>query len=292
MSAINSTPSPLYYVGVDGGGTHCRASIYDNNLNLIGRGHGGPANPVNGLEIAQRSIMQSIDQAITHSGIKCSYSHLIVGAGLAGLHLPSLHKAMSSWSHPFKYLAITDDAHIAVLGAHNGNNGAIIILGTGFSAVGIKDEKQVSIGGYGFPINAVCSGSWFGLEIIKAVLLDFDQIGPETSMTKAVIADESPIELATRLNNGKAFEFAKYAPLVFKHAKNGDVLAQNIIKLGTSTINKVIEKFISEEIEAISFVGGVAPHIVECLDNKNKQYIVPCHESPEYGAMIFAKQKM
>jgi glucosamine kinase len=258
---------------------------------LLGQGTGGPANPVNGLELTQRSIMQSINQAIGAAGIECANKQLTVGAGLAGLHLPALRQKMHEWQHPFNSLYLTTDVHAAVLGAHTGQDGAVIVLGTGFSALGTINNNPISIGGYGFPINANCSGAWFGLEMIKAVLLDADQIGPQTSMTQAVLAEEDIINIATRLNNAPPFEFAKYAPIVFEHANNRDQVAMALVKQGAEFINTVMDKFVSQGIQRISFVGGIAPDIMSWLAPKFEMYIVSVQDSPEHGAVLFAKQQ-
>ncbi|MGJ8679183.1 BadF/BadG/BcrA/BcrD ATPase family protein [Paraglaciecola sp.] len=289
MFESNPMKNDQYYVGIDGGGTQCRASIYDRDLNFLGRGIGGQANPINGIELAQLSIIQSVEEAIKAANLNCSLQQLTVGAGLAGLHLPELQKAMDNWQHPFNSLELTTDAHCALLGAHKGQDGAVIILGTGFSALGITKERLVSIGGYGFPINASCSGAWFGLEMIKAVLLDIDKIGPKTSMTQTFLDTENVNDVAMRLNNAPAFEFAKYAPLVFQHASNGDKVANLLIKQGADFINKVIERFINEGIDKIGFIGGIAPDIISWLNPKFEHDIVAVKESPEFGAVIFAK---
>tara|TARA_R110002167_G_scaffold87036_6_gene235515 strand:- start:710 stop:1639 length:930 start_codon:yes stop_codon:yes gene_type:complete len=288
----SNSPKPTYLVGIDGGGTKCRANIYNTDKQLLGTGVSGSANPVNGLEQTKNSINNAIAQAIEHAKIKCQPSQLIIGAGLAGLHLPAMQESMGQWQHPFKFLHFTTDIHAAVVGAHQQKNGAVIILGTGFSALAMVDGKQMSIGGYGFPINATCSGSWFGLEAIKAVLLDKDQVGPYTSMTQAVFAAEDVIVLATRLNNAQSFEFAKFAPLVFSHATNGDELAISLIKQGADFINSVIRRFLAGRVHSIAFVGGVAPQIQKWLDPELRLHVVEPKFSPEYGAMLLAQQQM
>ncbi|MCF2949280.1 ATPase [Paraglaciecola aquimarina] len=280
-----------YFVGIDGGGTHCRASIYDQSLNLLGRGFGGQANPVNGVELAQASIIQSVKDAIQTAGIKCSLQQLQVGAGLAGLHLPKLQISMSNWQHPFSSLALTTDVQCALLGAHKGQNGAVIILGTGFSALGLLNGQTISVGGYGFPINANCSGAWFGLEMVKAVLLDIDKIGPKTSMTQDILENEKLIDIATRLNNAPAYEFAKYAPIVFHHAELGDKVACDLINQGAEFINTVLQRFITLDLSKITFVGGITPNILNHLHPRFEPYIVTARESPEYGAMLFAQRQ-
>ena len=282
---------PLYYVGIDGGGTHCRANLYDGSQTLLGSGRGGAANPVNGLPLTQQSIVSAISEAMKQAQLaNINFNQLVVGAGLAGLHLPSMQAVMEDWQHPFKGLFLTTDLHVAALGAHQGADGGVIILGTGFSAMGLVNGKQFPIGGYGFPIYTHGSGSWFGLEVIKAVLLDADGMGKATSMTRTVLQEDSVLSLAEKLNNAPAQEFARFAPLVFKHAMQGDQLARALIQQGADFVNSVMHKLLQTGSPCIAFVGGICAHIQAYLDSQYSAYIVEPIASPEEGAMYFAAQ--
>jgi glucosamine kinase len=281
-----------YFVGIDGGATHCRASLYDAQHNLLGQGKAGPANPVNGLSQTQQSIIQATEFALLDAGLNTVVlSQLVVGAGLAGLHLPSMQQAMAKWRHPFARLSLTTDLHAAVLGAHGGEDGAVIILGTGFSALGIHQQQHFPIGGYGFPIYATCSGSWFGLELIKAILMDADGVGPATSMTQAVLQRWDIISLAEKMNNAPAQDFARFAPLVFEHAAKGDPVSCDLLAQGAQFINRVMAKLVSVGIQHIAFVGGVAPHIQSLLDKELRKHVTEAKASPELGAMLLAQQR-
>ncbi|WP_340678756.1 BadF/BadG/BcrA/BcrD ATPase family protein [Paraglaciecola sp.] len=292
LQAITRATDPQYFVGIDGGATHCRASLYDKQHNLLGQGKAGPANPVNGLKQTQQSIIQAVERAIDDAGLSTiELTQLVVGAGLAGLHLPSMQQAMANWQHPFARLSLTTDLHAAVLGAHDGQDGAVIILGTGFSALGIVQQQHFPIGGYGFPIYATCSGSWFGLELIKAILLDADKVGPSTSLTQAVLDTSDIISLAEKMNNAPAQEFARFAPLVFEHAANGDEVSLGLLKQGAEFINRVMARLAGFGIKQIAFVGGVAPHIQTLLDSDLRKLVVDAKASPEVGAMLLAQQR-
>lgn len=287
---LSGEPTPLYYVGIDGGATHCRAQLFDCNQNLLGMGKAGPANPVNGLEQTCNSILNATELALVDASLtSVNLSNLTVGAGLAGLHLPAMQQAMASWKHPFAHLSLSTDLHAAVLGAHDGDDGAVIILGTGFSALGVVGQQQFPIGGYGFPIYATCSGSWFGLELVKAILLDADGVGAKTSLTDAVLKDIDILTLAEKMNNAPAQDFAKFAPFVFEHAAAGDALSLSLLKQGAEFINRVMQRLIDNGADRIAFVGGVAPHIQSYLSPKLLHYVVDAKASPEFGAMLLAR---
>ena len=50
------------YLGIDGGGTRCRARIEDENGSVLGEGGSGPATTRIGFEKAWRSIMRACDE--------------------------------------------------------------------------------------------------------------------------------------------------------------------------------------------------------------------------------------
>lgn len=50
----------MYLVGIDGGGTSCRARIKDSQGNFLGEAKSGSANIMLGAEIAMASILESI----------------------------------------------------------------------------------------------------------------------------------------------------------------------------------------------------------------------------------------
>ncbi len=281
---------PLW-VGLDGGGTQCRATIYGPDGESIGRGKSGPANPVNGYEEAKQSIVMAVENAKKAANLVVPLSQFIVGAGLAGLHLSVMQDKVNSWQHPFAQWHPTTDLHAAVLGAHHEENGAVIIIGTGFSALGMVDGKSIPIGGFGFPINALFSGSWLGLELVKAVMLDNDGVGPRTSMTSAVLAKETIEHLATRTNNGASNVFSEFAPLALEHANQGDQVAVELVSQGAGFIDRVIEKLVQNNATKIVLVGGVAPHIVSWLSESNRAYLCHPKSTPEFGAMMFARQQ-
>ncbi|WP_346992949.1 BadF/BadG/BcrA/BcrD ATPase family protein [Alteromonas gracilis] len=56
--------SDLFFIGIDGGGTKCRARLEDSNGKLLGEGISGPANIMRNSELAKTSILEAISIAI------------------------------------------------------------------------------------------------------------------------------------------------------------------------------------------------------------------------------------
>ena len=283
-----------YYLGIDGGGTNCRVKLESAEGDLLGIGRGGSANPSHGLTEVIQSILTAVDMAITQAQLPSTcLQHTIVGAGLAGLHLPQYQQLINSWQHPFKAFYTTDDLHIATLGAHNGKDGAVIIAGTGFSALSIVDNVKTPIGGYGFLQADYCSGSWIGYKAIQAVLLAHDQLGLPTQLT-ALIEQKyqvNGIELANRLLDAKASEYGALAPFVFQAAENNDAVATEILAKSSQFMSQVIQLIAATNPPRISLIGGIAEQLVRQLPQDITQLLSTSIDTPESGALCFARQQ-
>ena len=74
------------YLGIDGGGTRCRARIEDENGKVLGAASSGPATTRIGFEKAWRSIMEATEAAAEQAGLpREDFARMHAGIGLAGL---------------------------------------------------------------------------------------------------------------------------------------------------------------------------------------------------------------
>ncbi|MBR1251749.1 N-acetylglucosamine kinase, partial [Bradyrhizobium sp. AUGA SZCCT0169] len=71
------------YLGIDGGGTRCRARIEDENGNVLGLATSGPATTRIGFEKAWRSIMEATEAAAAQAGLTGEdFARMHAGIGL------------------------------------------------------------------------------------------------------------------------------------------------------------------------------------------------------------------
>ena len=166
----NVTAQRPLYLGIDGGGSKCKAIIIDAHDNVLGTGIAGPANPFQDYQQTIISIVESAYLALADAKlVKSEINRLIVGIGLAGVNLPSIFEQMSQWQHPFAQMHLTTDLHIACLGAHQGGDGAIMITGTGSCGYSHINGQATMIGAHGFLHGDKGSGAWLGLQAVKKV---------------------------------------------------------------------------------------------------------------------------
>ena len=284
----------MKFLGIDGGGSKCRALLTDYEGNALGIGVGGPANPLHGFQKSLDSILDACHQALNQAGLNSKeLKNTIAGVGLAGVNLPALYQQMNDWQHPFQKMFLTTDLDIANIGAHGGEEGAVIIVGTGSCGfVSSKGRKNI-LGGHGFPIGDKASGAWMGLEAIKHTLLVMEHFEKESLLSKMVIeffGVDNALNLSEKVAGRSSRQFAKLAKIVFEASDKGDIFATSIVKEGAQYIESMSRKLLSESPERLCMIGGLAPFILERLPKPVKQEFVEPLAQPENGAVLYARQ--
>jgi glucosamine kinase len=285
---------PLY-LGIDGGGSKCRVVLVTADNQLLGEGLGGPANPLRGMKVATDSILTATQQALTAAGMTFNdMARLIVGAGLAGVNMPQYFKLFSEWKHPFAEFHLTSDLHIACIGAHDGADGAVIIAGTGSCGLADVKGRLLDIGGHGFPYGDNGSGAWFGMQLVHQVLLSKDQLTPATMLSDLLaeaIGASATLDIVGHFMHATPTVYARYAPLVFTAAEQGDATALKVVQQGAAYINQIALKLFELQPPRFSMIGGLAYKLVPYLDAAVQQHITPALAAPEFGAIWYARQQ-
>lgn len=291
---FNAPVDQSLYLGVDGGGTKCRACVADGQGNILGVGNAGAANAMQGLEQTQNSVVLSARRALENAGLSEDYlSRLVVGVGLAGVNLPGVYRAMMEWEHPFSKLYLATDLHIACFGAHGQESGAVIIAGTGSCGYANVGGEDIMLGGHGFPLGDKGSGAWMGLEAVKAVLLACDGLGPQTLLMGKIeeLLQARGVALAERLSRASPGEYARLAPVIFAAANSGDAVARHIVQEGAGYISSLAGKLLERNPPRLSILGGLAEPLASWLDQSIARQLAEPLATPEVGAVLFARQQ-
>ena len=285
-----------YFLGIDGGGSKCKAIVVNAQNQVLGTGISGPGNPLHGFEQAVNSIVESAQLALKDAGLNdLSISDIPAGVGLAGVNLPVLFEQMSNWEHPFKQMFLTTDLLIACLGAHDGGDGAVMITGTGSCGFSYVDGHPYIVGAHGFPHGDKGSGAWFGLQAAKQVLLSLDGITTQSSMNEKLLAlldVDNGVDLVEAIAGNPATYYAKLANLVFDSAEEGDKLALSIVKEGAGYISDVARQLWKKNPPRMSLIGGLTPRIQPWLDDDIKEQLSEPLSPPEMGSVLFAQQQL
>ena len=285
-----------FFLGIDGGGTKCKAILVNESDDILGVGISGSANPLHGFELATTSIIEAATIALKSAGLdNLSLEDITAGVGLAGVNLPAQFKQMQAWQSPFKTMYLAHDLKIACFGAHEKSNGAVIITGTGSCGYSNSSGKELLVGGHGFPQGDQASGAWFGLQVVQQVLLSLDGIIAASIMNERLL-NKLQCENATAIVEAVALQsstfYAQLAHIVFDAAEQGDELALAIIKEGATYIDTLVSLLLAKEPVRISLLGGLADSLIPWLTKETQSLLSKPLHSPELGAVYFARNEL
>ena len=285
---------PPLLLGVDGGGTSCRARIATLEGTVLGEGYAGSANPRVGLDKACNAIMDATRQALDKAGLEeKDCSRLVAGLGLAGVNQQKERDLILNWPFPFAHITLETDAYAACMGAFNGKDGAILILGTGSCGASLINGKLKTLGGWGFPISDQGSGANLGLNLIRYALLAHEGMKPETPLSQAAMArfQYNPEQAVAWLNKALPRDYGSFAPLVIEHLKQQDALAEQLIRESAEEAAMMIRALHGRGAKHCALVGGLSEFILPWLPDNVTGLIALPEGDAMHGALLLAKAK-
>ena len=287
-----SQPGPLF-VGVDGGGTGCRARIENAEGRLLGTGIAGPAALRIGLGSALAEVEKACSGALAEAGLGSdALSSLHAAVGLAGVGRKGAIEQLALRPHPFRSVVYAHDATIACIGAHGARDGGIVIVGTGSVGFALIGGREVRVGGYGFPISDEGSGADLGLHAIRLALRAYDGRAVTTSLTRDVMMrfQNDPFEAVAWMDQATATDYATFAPLVMRHADAGDPVARRIVRDAAEQIDKLVRSLSESGASRVALLGGLASSMQPWLTPDVQRRLVPVEGDAVDGALHLARR--
>lgn len=282
-----------YFLGVDGGGTGCRARVEDGSGAVLGQGLSGPATTRLGIEEAWASISRAFNAALDEAGFgpdEVANTH--VGIGLAGASRRDIFEALQAIPHPFASLDFVNDGMSACLGAHSGRDGAIVIAGTGSIGLGFVEGRNLRIGGYGFPISDEGSGADLGLKAIQLALRAHDGRVEKTALLTEVMQrfHEDPMEAVAWMDRSSATDYAALAPMVMRHADQGDSAGRRIVQSAAEQIDTLVRTLFDLGAPRVTLLGGLSTPLEPWLAPDVRRRLKPADGDAVSGAIILARK--
>ncbi|MBK3746123.1 hypothetical protein G3A39_44095 [Paraburkholderia aspalathi] len=249
------------FLGIDGGGTGCRATLADAHGNPLGYGTSGPANIANDPEASLRHIIEATQNAASQSDLPYNtlqHAHAVIG--LAGANAFA-EKQQLTQRLPFARSLIVSDSETALQGAIGDSDGAVVILGTGSVFVRRLNDQIGTIGGWGFTISDLAGGARLGRDLLEDTLLAHDGIYPASPLTHYIMQqfDNTPRAIASFARTATPGDFARYAPPIFDYSQRGDIRAKALLDRALTTIEQGVNAMHLTPTMPICLTGGLAP---------------------------------
>ncbi|MBB4194750.1 glucosamine kinase [Rhizobium aethiopicum] len=277
-------------IGIDGGGTSCRAAVADRNGTIIGRGKSGPANILSDLENSLLNIAESARLALIDAGVAAeTISSVAAVVGVAGANVTDYGQRIEK-ALPFAEGRVVTDALIALQGALGDADGIVGAFGTGSVYNARKDGRLNGIGGWGFVVGDQASGARLGRDLMERSLLAHDGVRPASPMTEAILAEygDDPERIVEFAHSARPTDFARYAPVVFEHATSGDAVAVGIVTDAATAIGESLEALLWPGCPSICLLGGLAEAYEPWLPQRYRQLLAKPKNDALHGAVELA----
>ncbi len=278
-------------LGVDGGGTGCRARLTDLDGQVLGEGTAGPANIRFGLKESFDAVVRATEDCLEEAGLSADEVDIVACLALAGASEPTHLAAARTYNLPFMQTILTTDAHAACIGAHGGQNGGIIIIGTGSVGWGLVGGREYRVGGWGFPVSDEGSGAWLGCEVARRVLWAYDGRAPWTDMLKRVLErfDGDPHAIVRWMGQARPRDFAVLAPLVLEYAARNDPASRELLTAAGQHIDAIARRLATLGVPRLALSGGLAASIEPWLAPDTRQLLVTPKGDALSGALQLAR---
>jgi glucosamine kinase len=279
-------------LGIDGGGTTCRARLCAFSGRVLGEAATGPANLRLGLEQSFGSVMEATAECLRQAGLPFSQVRRIAAClALAGASEPTNLAEARAHPHPFGKVIVTTDAHAACIGAHGGRDGGVVVAGTGTVAWAIVKGRSFRVGGWGMPISDEGGGAWLGCETLRRILWAIDGRIAWTQLLRTVAAGfaDDPHAIVRWTQTASPRDFASLAPHVFDHASRGDTTARELLRLAAGHIDALAQCLLDVGSKRLALVGGCAPFLIPCLSEETRSHLIEPAGDALSGAIKLAR---
>lgn len=239
------------FLGIDGGGTGCRAAVADVSGLVLGRGEAGPANIASDPVGAAGNILAAAERALHAAGGGDVWA---AGLGLAGANAAGAAERLRD-ALPFRRVAVVTDGITAVKGALGPADGVVAALGTG-SVFAVQRAGIIrQIGGRGLVLGDEASGAWIGRAILAAGLRAVDGFAAMTPLLAALVDEMGgPDGVVAFSLRARPADFAALAPRV---AESGDPAAVAIMARAEADVAEAVGLLRGRDDLPVVFLGGL-----------------------------------
>lgn len=252
--------------GVDAGGTATKCLLLNTEGQIIAEQKGPPGNYQAGAEAAAEAIKTTLQEAMAKAGLDRIAA---LGIGIAGAgrrpDQAKMEESLGRLAGVDRY-ALTDDGEIAVLGAHGGQPGIVLIAGTGSIAYGLRrDGQKVRSGGWGALLGDEGSGYWIGLQAVRRVIRAAEGRAEQTALAQTVreelgITSLEALPALVCQNTLGRKEIAALVPAVLATARHGDPAATEIINAALEELVLLVQavaKRMDFPVTKVAVTGGI-----------------------------------
>ncbi|MBL8792196.1 MAG: N-acetylglucosamine kinase [Rhizobiales bacterium] len=279
-----------YFLGIDGGGSKCRARIRDGDGALLAEALGGSSNIYQDFDGALASILATAREAAGKAGLDTREIH--AGLGLAGIVTSVGAERITQAGLPFASVTADNDAYAACIGAFSGADGGMVIAGTGSIGYALVGGERHMVGGWGFQLGDHGSGAWVGHHAVRRAALAMDGLLQPTMLIEEILkrVGRTRQEVSRWSETATPRDYASFAPVVFEMASRADVQGMMIVIEGAAAISKLGHALLARGAKRLCLLGGLSYVYPPYLDADVRGSLVAPEADAIDGAIMMARR--
>lgn len=253
----------MIIAGIDGGGTHTRLELRDENNRFLRRAEFGPFN-IN--SIGEEAFRVLLRQVFAEIGDMSRCQSIVFGA--AGVSNPRVREVVEDELNQSGFTGIwklCGDQEIALRGATD-EPAVAVISGTGAICFGKNGAGETArSGGYGHLIDDGGSGYALGRDVLSAAVRAIDGRGTGTALLDAVydrLGSSEPGQIVSFVYSPHTDKsmIAQFSHIALNLAEQGDETALEILETGAGELYELVaavQRKLGLEGCPIAFLGGL-----------------------------------
>ena len=263
-------------LGIDGGGTHTRASIVAGDRLLAHAESGSIKRLRVGAEAAEANLRALLKEAFAKAGVSGVRA---ASVGVASVSMPGIVEWITAVFNDFgvERSEVVGDEVIALDAAFHGGPGILQIAGTGSNTIGrAPDGSRESAGGWSSRLGDEGSGYWIGLHSLRRALKAYDREQPTQILEKIgeIWGTPSLDDLVNLGDSTPGPDFAALAPAINELAEAGDPVARETLAQAAADLVEFVllvraklrrKHQIAGELP-VAWTGGVLSHMTLVRD--------------------------
>ena len=298
----------MYIIGIDGGGTGTVGILTTETGQCLAQVQSGPSNYHVVGEAKTQTILKNLVEALCEKAGIPSTSAIRFCLGMAGLGRAEDRKIIGRICDELgisENRILTHDAHIALVGGTEKQQGVIVISGTGAIVYGINaDGKEARASGWGYLLGDEGSGYDIAIKGLRAVARAADGRGRPTGLTNRMLNAlelNEPGDLIRWVHAASRDAIAQLSKIVFDAAQTADRTAEQIVNAAAEELvcaaNSVVKQLEFAGAFDIVLSGGNLLHQPMFAEKLRQQFAriapnasahLPIHD-PAYGAVLLAQ---
>ncbi len=148
------------------------------------------------------------------------------------------------------------------------------------------------VGGYGFPISDEGSGAYLGLKAVQLALRAHDGREQKTALLAEIMQrfQNDHMEAVAWMDRASATDYATLAPMVLRHADQGDAVARRIVQSAAGHIDTLVRTLFEKGAPRVCLLGGLASPLEPWLAPDVRRSLKPIDGDAVSGAIILARR--